>query len=207
MRRRQLALWTTLMMILSLTTPVAGTNNLGGQKWDQQQNGIYNYSPRYYYPDSSMSTSCRSRFTNGATAWNNVGRELYFASGSGYSKWIKVKMGDLAWPNNGAYAFVRVDPFGDVSDADVNFNSDVDLPNGSRAYPYCGTGTPPFKYYDLWGTAAHELGHTIVLNHSSAWADTMYTYGDHSGTSDATRFRTLTTHDQDGIKAKYAAAS
>lgn len=203
------ALW--LLLILAVASPANATNNLGAQEWDPQQNGIYNYSPRYYYPDGSVPTThwsgnCRSRVSQGAGVWNAENRELRFASGTGFSKWIKVKMADLSFPNNDDYAFAYVDVWGDVSSADINFNSDVDLANEDRKFPYCGTGTPPVDYYDYYGVATHEFGHTIVLNHSTTFADTMYHSGTTCGCSDAIRWRTLTTHDRDGIDDKYAAA-
>lgn len=200
------ALLGAVLLTTMLAQGTMATDNLSGSSWDAQQNGIYNYSPRWYYPDSSMSTTCRSRFLAGATVWNNVGTELRFAYGTGYAKWIKVSMTDAAWPFNGVYAWANVDPFGGISNADITFNSDVDVPGGGRKYPYCGTATPPVNYYDLWGVAAHELGHTIALDHSGVSADTMYAYGSTCGCGDAIRWRTLTAHDISGIRAKYANA-
>src|SRR5688572_21717098 len=101
-RFRHLVIPLFLLMTAS-TTPAAATNNLGAQKWDPQQSGIYNYAPRYYF-QSGMQGSCPGAFHNATFQWDNVGRELNFEQGTGYAKWIKVIKADLGVPFHDDYA-------------------------------------------------------------------------------------------------------
>lgn len=191
------------LLLVAAAVPVQATHNLNARKWDRQQSGIYNYAPRYYF-NADVPSVCRSRFRDGAGTWNARNRELRYLEGAEnqYTVYIEVKYQDLAWPNNGALAFSELDAFTDITWQKISFNNNVDISDGSRRFPYCGTSTPANDEYDFWSTAIHELGHNQIQNHTSASADVMYTtliYG--------TTKRTLSTHDKDSFNALYAAAS
>lgn len=188
-------------VVAGTAAPVTATHNLNSRKWDQQQYGIYNYAPRYYY-NADVPSTCRSRFGEMAGTWNGLNRELRYLAGSGYTVYIEVKYQDLAWPNNDDVAFNELDAFSNITWQKISFNNNVDRPDGSRWFPYCGTGTPASDEYDFRGVVLHELGHNQIQNHTTNTADIMYCcFG--SGYSK----HTLTTHDKDSFKALYAAAS
>lgn len=191
----------TALLTLVWSTPVAAVHNLDTRKWDQQQSGIYNYAPRYFY-DSNVPTGCKTHFGNGAAVWNTRNRELRYLSGSGYTVYIRVLYQDLAFPFNDDLAFSELDAFTDITWQKINFNNDVDLPGGGRWYPYCGTGLPASNQYDFQSVAEHELGHNQIQNHTSNSADVMYT-----PYTIGTIKRALSSHDQQSFDALYAAAS
>lgn len=200
-------IWRLIVAVVAATVvagaavPASATHNLNTRKWQTQQSGIYNYAPRFYFLAEVPST-CRSRFRDGAAKWNARNRELRYLEGSGYTVYIEVKYFDLAWPNNDDPAFSQLDAFTDITWQKINFNNNVDLPNGDRVFPYCGTGTPAFDEYDLWSVAMHELGHNQIQNHTTNSADVMY----YQIPAAFTR-RNLSTHDISSFNALYAAAS
>jgi len=205
-RMRPLALGLALLV---LTSQVALASDNTGRTRVQYQVGIYNYYTRYVFesdfPTNIGGFNCRSRMSDGAAQWNAVGRELRFASyASANENWIDVKWDDLLWPFNDDLAFVANNPiFGDIGNSDLNVNASPDKSGGGTWSWYCGTGDPSSAYIDLWSVAAHEFGHTVELLHSGVGADTMYA----TIASGTISKRSLTTHDKDGIKAMYAAAS
>ena len=200
-RARPYVLPLAVLLILVSSTPAASTHNLNYHKWEQQQSGIYNYAPRYYY-DANVPSGCRTHFGNGAAVWNARNRELRYLAGSGYTVYIRVLYQDLAFPFNGAYAFSDLDAFTDITWQKINFNYDVDLSGGGRLYPYCGTGVPASNQYDFQSVAEHELGHNQIQNHTSSTADVMY-----PTLVPGTIHRALSTHDGQSFAALYAAAS
>lgn len=152
---------------------MTATHNLDTRKWQAQQSGIYNYAPRFYF-NTEVPSSCRSRFRDAASNWNGYQRELRYLEGSGYTVYIEVKYQDLAFPYNDDLAFSDLDAFTDITWQKINFNNNVDVPDGSRWFPYCGTGTPGSNEYDFQGLALHELGHNQIQNHTLNTADIMY---------------------------------
>lgn len=202
MRRALISVMAALLVFAS-ATPVAATHNLNTRKWQPQQSGIYNYAPRFYF-NTDVPSNCRSRFRDAATRWNNVGRELRYLEGSGYTVYIEVKYQDLAFPWNDDLAFSELDAFTAITWQKINFNNNVDRPDGSRWFPYCSssTGTPASDEYDFQGVALHELGHNQIQNHTSNTADIMY-----PSFANGDAKHTLSTHDIDSFKALYPAAS
>ncbi len=198
---RLLAISFALAVALAGAAPASATHNLDHRKWDLQQSGIYNYAPRFYF-NADVPSACRSRFRDGAASWNVLNRELHYYEGTNYPKYIEVKYQDLAWPNNMKPAFTELDAFTDITWQKISFNNNVDNSDGSRGFPYCGTGTPASDEYDFRGVAMHELGHNQIQNHTQAGADIMFpsfAYGSSK--------HTLTTHDKDSFNALYPAAS
>ena len=189
------------MLMTAMAIPALGAHNTVARKWDQQPSGIYNYAPRYYF-NADVPSNCRSRFRNAAGDWNAVGRELRYLEGSGYTRYIEVKYQDLAFPWNDDVAFNELDAFTDITWQKISFNNNVDRSDGSRWFPYCGTGTPAADEYDFRGVAQHELGHNQIQNHTTTTSHIMYCCFA-AGLSK----HTLTTHDKDSLKARYAAAS
>lgn len=199
--RRAVTLSLIGLLLLGTATPVAATHNTEDRKWDQQQSGIYNYAPRYYF-NTDVPSNCRSRFRDGAGSWNAQNRELRYLEGSGYTRYIEVKYQNLAFPWNDDLAFSELDALTFITWQKINFNNNVDRPDGSRWFPYCGTTTPASDEYDFRGVALHELGHNQIQNHTSATGNIMYCCF-LAGVSK----HTLTTHDKDSFKLRYAAAS
>ncbi len=185
------------LLALSVVAPVQATHNLTNRIWDYQPWGNYDYAPRYSF-EAPVPSSCRTSFRTAATTWNNRNRELRFVEGTA-TVWIHVKYFDLGWPNNDDPAFVAFDLFTGISWADINFNNDVDGPNGASYTPYCGSGTPSSSQYDLQTLALHELGHTEEQLHTTTPADVMYP----NFVLGSTR-RNLSTHDIASLNQLYA---
>lgn len=177
-----------------------GAHNLNTRKWDQQASGIYNYAPRYYF-NSAVPSACRSRFRDGASAWNALNRELRYIEGSGFTRYIEVKYQNLAFPWNDDLGFNELDAFTDITWQKISFNNDVDRPDGSRWFPYCGTGTPAANQYDFQGMAMHELGHNQIQNHTAETGNIMYCCFA-AGLSK----HLLTNHDKESFRALYQLA-
>lgn len=199
--RRTGALAVAAVLMLVTAMPVSATHNLDTRKWQPQQTGMYNFTPRYFF-DAEVPSRCRDSFRNGTAVWNARNRELRYLEGSGYAVYIRVLYQDLAFPWNDDLAFSQLDAFTDITWQKINFNRDVDRPDGSRWFPYCGTSTPASNEYDLWSVAIHELGHNQIQNHTGNTSDIMYCCF-----SNGTFKRTLSNHDIESFNALYAAAS
>lgn len=205
-RKPRVASWMSAALLAATMSPVWATDN-DDRRWDPQQYGIYNYSPCTFFesdfPSSSATGNPRSRVLEGRNKWNAVGRELYFRSATGCSKWLEVKWDDLLVPFNDDWGFVSNDQWGDISNSTVNFNRSPDK-SGGGTYPwYWGTSsTTPSGHVDGISVAVHEFGHSVALGHTSqCTCDIMYNY-----INAGTNRRNLTTHDRQSIGALYAAA-
>jgi hypothetical protein len=188
------------LMALLTALPVGATHNIEARRWDRQASGIYNYAPKYYF-DADVPSACRQAFRNGAAKWNARNRELRYVEGAGATVYIRVRYQDLAWPWNDDLAFSELDAVTDITWQKINFNNNVDRPNGSRWFPYCGTGTPASDEYDFWSLSIHELGHNQIQNHTSSTSDIMYPTFCNGCTK-----RNLSSHDIASFNLLYPAA-
>ena len=201
MRRIIASLACAVLIVSGIAGPVSATHNLNTRKWDQQPYGIYTYAPRFYF-NADVPSACRTRFRAGASAWNALQRDLRYLEGSGYPVYIEVKYQDLAFPNNDDLAFNELDAISNITWQKISFNNNVDFPDGSRWFPYCGTGTPASDEYDFMGVAMHELGHNQIQNHTAETANIM-----HCCFGGGQSKHTLTTHDKSSFQALYGPAS
>ena len=178
---------------------MAAANDNKGAKWTDRARSGYDYYIRFNFRSSVPTGNWRSWIVAGANAWNNVGRELYFAWHTTNPPDVWVQREDLLFPNGDAWAIATRHPcviFVTTCGGSIAFNT---TPAGFRWYTGTST-TVPSTQGDLWSVAAHEWGHLVEMEHSSASADTMHGIIA-AGTSSK---RSLTTHDKSGFLEMYA---
>jgi len=172
------------------------------QKWKAYPNccPTINRYIRAWFSGSFPSTAFKDRVTDGASRWNNVGRDFKFVTtGSSSNHQMVIDYKDLLWPNGDAWAIETNVKFlggGEIQSASISFNS---TPGGSSWYT--GTGTPGATQGDVTSIATHEWGHAVALKHSQYSADEMWPYINPGQIKDL-----LTLHDKDGIKWLYPVA-
>ncbi len=162
----------TWSLMLVAAVPASASDNLNAS-WKAVPVSPYQNYIRYWY-HSSVPSSFKPRIFDGRQAWNNVGRELYFATGTSSDGLIKITYEDLLFPNGDALAISMTYAgacFPKICTGSIAYNSTP----GSFTF-YTGTGSPngANNEIDLWSVAAHEWGHQVSLTHSSQSADTMW---------------------------------
>ncbi len=198
--RRLIAIPAASLLIAATVAPTSATDNVNLPWEPRPANGYDHWVTWAWDTTTPQPQGLRDYIINGRMEWNNVGRELYFAYdpfSSIVSLDIRVGYEDLLWPHQDMLAIAQYWYFnGQITQGKILFNTTP----GDYQHWY-GQAPLACNYVDAWSTAAHEFGHLVSLNHSGTDADTMYPLIWCGDTSD----RSLTTHDQDGIKQFYPA--
>lgn len=186
------ALAVAAVLLVTGLHPSAASDNTNW-KWEPNQEYGWTHFIRYEFTTAFPQTMKYRVDDGGDQDWNEWDRQLHFVwSERGDSRNdIVFDYENLGWPCDTDLACAKVWGYGAVSRADIWFNAEYSW--------YTGTSQPLAGKYDTWGTASHELGHTVELLHADDRAyDTMYPYY-------SLKWRDLSSHDKAGLFELYGA--
>lgn len=186
---RRLALAVVLMALL-LPTTVLASDNAGIGHWKSYSGSGYTYHipvclhSNFNGPTWDLSNPRHAALNAAMHRWNDIGGELYFYRTNTTCQYLydhSIPYLQVGWSN---YlpddAWGRADIYDWWCNAQQNdwcvLRAAVWL-NANAGHPlHFGTGTVPPDRMDGESLLSHEIGHTLMLSHSSATADIMYQY-------------------------------